>query len=133
MKWYIFKSQSEPGFRLNLFDLGFMGSTLVLSLAVRELIPGATIYLIPPYIAGSFFLFCNVFRIGHLLEPFWYVLFTALAIYTLSNNDLEAFWFWVLLAMEPLKWVLIAYRMIRGPYHGVGFAQVARWKNKPAR
>jgi hypothetical protein len=129
MNLYYFRSQTEPGFRLNVFDLVFLAATVGMSMGIRHLLPTLSIYLIPPYLVGTFFLFCNVFRIGHLLEPFWYIPFTALAIYTLSHNDLELFWLLVLVLMESLKWCLIAFRIVRGPYQGIGFALVGKWRH----
>ena len=37
--------------------------------------PDSNMYWLPPYVGLSFFLFCNVFRIGSRMEIFWYMPF----------------------------------------------------------
>ncbi|MEW6264220.1 MAG: hypothetical protein AB1641_14215 [Thermodesulfobacteriota bacterium] len=117
MKWLTFEIQRAPGFRFNLIDLGLITGLAGLSLLLYRLLPEETFFLIPLYVGFSFFLFCNVFRIGNALERVWYVVFILLAAYGLHRPD--RLWPLVLLVCEPLKASLILYRIIRGPYVGV--------------
>jgi len=124
MKWRTFKIKREPGFRINLIDIGFIVALSTLSAVCKWLLPDSTLFLLPIYLAVSFFLFCNVFRIGNRLEPLWYIPFTITAMVCLFYNNFYAFWIVVLVFLEPLKWGLILWRIKRGPYWGVGYK---RW------
>lgn len=119
MKWLTFEVQRAPGFRLNLTDLALLLILCLLSLSVRMLLPESSLYVVPLYVGLSFFLFCNVFRIGIRLEAWWYVPFTAVAIYGVLSDDMATFWWAVLLFLEPLKWGLIVHRIRKGPYYGI--------------
>ena len=33
--------------------------------------------------------------------------------------------------LEPLKWVLIVYRIVKGPYRGILYSRVGRGQGKP--
>ncbi len=117
MKWLTFRIQREPGFRLNLTDMIFIVFLGALSWGFSRVTIESGIHLLPLYLGGSFFLFCNVFRIGEALEAFWYVPFTAVAGLGLLRPEL--FWPLALVLLEPLKVGLIVYRIRRGPYVGV--------------
>jgi len=118
MKWLTFEVQRSPGFRFNLIDLLLILFLLGLAVALYLHVPGSSIFWVPPYLGLSFFLFCNIFRIGNRLEPWWYVPFFATAIYCLLAQDIMLFWWLILLGLEPLKWGLIVYHILRRPYHG---------------
>jgi hypothetical protein len=120
MKLRIFEVQKEPGFRLSVADLGFVVLLAVVSLLLRWLFPGTSHWGLPLYLGGSFFLFCNVFRIGNRLEICWYVPFTVLAAYGVGTDGMDRFWWQVLFVLEPIKWALVGYRVMRGPYWGAG-------------
>ncbi|MDH5752082.1 MAG: hypothetical protein OEZ59_06650, partial [Deltaproteobacteria bacterium] len=64
MDWLSFKTRREPGFRLNIPDLIYLGLTLWLSGWLFHRFPNTSLYGLPLYIVFTFFLFCNVFRIG---------------------------------------------------------------------
>jgi len=117
MKWLTFEIQREPGFRFNLIDLGLIVAILVVTFVLHRVAPGSHFVWLPPYIGLSFFLFCNVFRIGNRLEVFWYVPFVTLALCLWSHPDV--FWAWILAVCEPLKVVLIVVRIARGGYRGI--------------
>ena len=119
MNWLTFKIQQEPGFRFNLADFGFIVFLCALSALLLNQLPDKSLFWIPLYLGLSFFLFCNVFRIGNRLEPFWYIPFTIVAAACLYTLNLPLFWWLVLLFLEPLKWALIIYRIKAGQYRGV--------------
>jgi len=119
MKWLTFEVKRTPGFRLNLVDLGLILLLCAMSVGIRMSMPYSSLFWIPMYLALSFFLFCNVFRIGRRLEPFWYVPFTLVASYGVYTMNMPVFWLFVLCFLEPLKWLLIGYRVKKGPYVGV--------------
>jgi len=119
VKWLTFKIQRGPGFRFNLIDASLLAALGAISLALKVCLEDSTAFWIPLYVGLTFFLFCNVFRIGNRLEPFWYLPFTLAAGYSIFTGDLPVLWLLVLYVLEPLKWALIAYRIIRGPYRGI--------------
>ena len=133
MRWRIFKIQREPGFRLNGFDLAFLMLLAGISWVLWRAAPEASFWGLPLYLGGSFFQFCNVFRIGNRLEALWYVPFVVIAGYGLGTNDLERFWWFVVMVLEPIKWGLVAYRVLHGPYRGIGYRWVARYRAQNTR
>ncbi|MFC1589706.1 hypothetical protein ACFL3P_05510 [Pseudomonadota bacterium] len=124
MKWLTFKIQREPGFRFNLTDLGLIVLLCAVSSLLFYQIPDRSLFWIPLYLGLSFFLFCNVFRIGNRLEPFWYVPFTIITGISLYTFNLPLFWWLVLLFLEPLKWGLIIYHIKRRRYSGVFYRKL---------
>ncbi len=126
MKWQIFSVQRQPGFRLNLTDIILIGFLIGLSYFIYSILPENSLYGVPIYFGISFFCFCNIFRIGNKLEPFWYIPFFLLAAYCIYYFDMKLFWNLVIFFLEPWKWILIIYHILRRPYHGVGY----QWINK---
>lgn len=118
MKWLTFKVQQEAGFRFNLIDLIFIALLSAISLGLKIAVPDLSLFGIPLYVGFSFFLFCNVFRIGNRAEAWWYVPFAALAVSCIYTMRLDVFWWVVLLILEPLKAGLIIRAMRRCTYHG---------------
>jgi len=108
-----------PGFRIDSVDIGFIMLLAMLAAALWMLMPYQGLQWLPLYLGSTFFLFCNVFRIGNRLEPLWYVPFTLVSVYCLYTLQISLFWQIVVWFLEPLKWALIVYRIIRGPYLGV--------------
>lgn len=125
MRLRTFEIQREPGFRLNLIDLGLIAGLAAASAAWYAIFPEQHLYLLPAYVGLSFFLFCNVFRIGNRVEPIWYVAFTAMAVWGLSREVFP--WLALLAVCETLKWALIVWRIRRGPYVGAFHRTLARW------
>ncbi|MFC1857043.1 hypothetical protein ACFL9U_03335 [Thermodesulfobacteriota bacterium] len=117
MKWTTFRVQKEPGFRFNLIDFLLIAFLVLTSYFLYKFSPVKYYFLLPLYIGFTFFLFCNVFRIGNNLEHVWYVPFLFISIVTYSNPDV--YWKLVLCICEPLKIALILFRMVKGPYRGV--------------
>jgi hypothetical protein len=124
----LFQIQRKPGFRLNILDLLFIGGLGGTAYVLHQLQPELSLWGIPLYLGVSFFGFCNVFRIGNRLEPFWYLPFSVIAAYCLSIWDLALFWKLVIYILEPLKWGLIIYHMSCRPYYGLGYHWVNRMK-----
>lgn len=125
MRWLTFEIQRGPGFRLNLTDLILISSLVIASIIWHGVFPAQHLYLLPLYVGGSFFLFCNVFRIGNRLEAPWYLTFVAITLYGFSRPEFP--WLPLLIACEALKWALIGYRIRRGPYVGVLYRQLGRF------
>ena len=121
MKWRTFEIQREPGFRFNLIDLILILCLCAVSVVGYFLFPYQYLYLLPLYVGGSFFLFCNVFRIGNHLEPWWYVCFMVLVVEGMTRDEFP--WARVLIVCELVKLVLIVYRIRRGPYVGAFYRQ----------
>lgn len=130
MKWRTFEIQREPGFRFNLIDLLLILFLCAVSIAGGLLFPVQYLYLLPLYVGGSFFLFCNVFRIGNRLEPWWYVCFLVLVIEGMTHEEFP--WARVLIVCEVVKLVLITYQIRRGAYVGAFYRQLRRYA-RPAR
>ena len=125
MKWQTFEIQRSPGFRFNLIDLGLIILLLGISFALHALLPDLSIFWIPLYLGSTFFLFCNVFRIGNRLEPFWYLPFFLSALFCLYQQELDRFWLLVLWFLEPIKWSLIVYNFRSPDYHGIAYSWVS--------
>ena len=125
MKWLTFEIQREPGFRLNLIDLILIAALIAASIAWGSVFPDQHLYLLPLYVGGSFFLFCNVFRIGNRTEIPWYVVFVAITVYGFTQPEFP--WLLLLCVGEGLKWALIGYRIRRGPYVGAFYRQLGRF------
>jgi len=125
MKLLTFKIQREPGFRFNLIDLSLLLALAAASAGWYALFDYCYLYLLPLYVGGSFFLFCNVFRIGNRMEVPWYLAFVALTIYGVRQPEFP--WLMVLGVCEAIKWGLIAWRIWRGPYAGAFQAQLEKF------
>lgn len=126
MKWLTFKAQKSPGFRFNITDFIFILFLCNLSFFLYLKTPGLSLYLIPLYLGGTFFLFCNVFQIGNRLEAFWYIPFTLVAAFTLFQMNLTIFWLFVIYFLEPLKWGLIILSIKRTDYKGIFYSFLKR-------
>jgi hypothetical protein len=131
MKWFTFKAQHEPGFRFNLTDFIFLLFLSLLSYLLYWMTPQRGFYLFPLYLGLSFFLFCNVFRIGNKLEFYWYFPLTVSAIYGFFY--VERFWLFILAVFEPLKLFLIVYHIKKGHYIGIFYKRVGRLKAQSRR
>ena len=125
MKWLTFKIQRDPGFRFNLIDISFIIMLCALSALIFNQLPDKSLFWAPLYLGLSFFLFCNVFRIGNRQESFWYIPFTIVTGISLYTFNMQFFWWLVLLFLEPLKWVLIIYHIKKRPYVGIFYRKLA--------
>ena len=117
MKWLTFKKQTEPGFRINLTDILFLFLLGTSSVVWRRYDTAHYYYLLPLYVGLTFFLFCNVFRVGNRVEPIWYVTFVIIVLVTIKHPLI--FWLAVLFICEPVKWGIIIWRVRRSDYRGI--------------
>lgn len=126
MKWRTFEVQREPGFRLNLTDLIFIALLLSVSCALYLIEMPVGLVALVLYLGLSFFLFCNVSRIGNKLEAWWYLPFILVAGWGVGWQQLETMWWGILCVLEPWKWLLIAYHIRSGRYVGAGYQRLGR-------
>lgn len=124
MKWLTFKKQTEPGFRFNLTDLIIIIILIASSYIIFSITQDKGFYMLPLYIGITFFIFCNVFRIGNNTEPFWYVPFVIT--FLIGFYTMESFWPLILIVCEPIKIILIVYRIKKGPYVGAFYKSINR-------
>lgn len=125
MKWLTFEIQRAPGFRFNLIDCILIASLVVVSAGWYAVFPVQYLYLLPLYVGASFFLFCNVFRIGNRLEIPWYLTFVALMLYGFKQDEFP--WTLLLAGCEAVKWGLIGYRIRSGSYIGAFYQRLGRY------
>ena len=128
MAWITFKKQRKAGFRFNLVDLFFIVFLFLISGLIRYFFPGTSYFFLPLYIGYSFFLFCNVFRIGNRLEVFWYVPFMIITVTFIKRPDI--YWIIMLPFCELLKVILIVYRIKKGDYVGILYKKTL-WNFEP--
>ncbi len=126
MKWFTFEIQRKAGFRFNLIDLILIIAILLLCWFIYQTVPGSTLFLVPIYVGYSFFLFCNVFRIGNRAEIVWYVPFILVAGWSIAQGNLVALWIAVLVFFEPLKIVLVIHCIRQGHYHGAFYQRLSQ-------
>ena len=118
MKWLTFEIQRTPGFRLNLTDILFIVIILFISIALKHVMPTSSMCYIPIYVGLTFFMFCNIFRIGRIQELIWYAPFIITSVVCLHYMRLDIFWIAVAIVFEPLKFILIIYTIKNGTYIG---------------
>ena len=103
------------GFRFSLADAVVIAVFLAAAGGLRCL--GTPLWWLLLIVAGHFFLFCNVFRIGRRFEYFW-------AAILVLNVSLWSFlgllaWPTVLACQIPITTVLILLNIRESRYHGV--------------
>lgn len=110
-----FWGNTRRGFRIMWWDPVVMLVCAALVWAGWELLGPWT--LLAPYVLGSFFLFCNVFRVRRDLELLWGVTFVAnVALCMRWAPSLGA-----ILGTQSMVTVLVIARTLRSPgYRGVG-------------
>jgi hypothetical protein len=131
MRFLTLKKQTEPGFRFNVVDLIFLVLLVSLSYIIFTVSEERGLYILPVYIGLTFFLFCNVFRIGNRLEPFWYIPFVI--VFLTGFYTMDSFWPLVLIVCEPLKAGLIVFRIKKGDYRGAFYRQLGGIGKRGAR
>jgi hypothetical protein len=99
-----------------MIDLTLINFLILISFIAYRFLPETGYYFLPLYIGLTFFLFCNIFRIGKKLEIFWYVPFVIITFFLFHRPDI--YWKVLLPVCETIKVVLIIYRIIKGPYKG---------------
>jgi len=131
MRWHLYRVRHEPGFRLNAIDITLLVGVCFLSWLGRGYFSDHYLYLIPAYAGLSFFLFCNVFRIGNHIEAVWYLPFVVLSIYGLQRPGI--YWPLVLGLCEPLRVALIVYRVRKGGYVGILYRKTGKDRPRTTR
>lgn len=107
---------SKPGFRCNLADVAMLAASLGLSLWMAGAGFGEPSWL-PAYVTATFFLFCNVFRIGRPMEVAWSAVAVAAFLHALAA-DLP-FWRTALPVTLPATAAAVAWAAAAGRYRGV--------------
>lgn len=78
------------------------------SLGLYLLMPGSFYFLVPLYIGITFYLFCNVFRVGNAPEAVWYTVFIAVSLLTFHRPYL--YLLLILVVCVPLQAGIIIWR-----------------------
>jgi hypothetical protein len=108
-----------PGFQISVFDACFLVTGLLLSRGLRDAAPGVA--LIPGYVVGTFFLFCNVFRIARRSELLWTAFFVAAA--GAATMDLVG-WRAVFGGSAVLSVALFLVEFRKPSYHGIWWRHI---------
>lgn len=78
--------------------------------------------LVVSYVTGTFFLYCNVFRIRRTPELMWAGVFTVLA--SCSSLIGQPTWYFTIGAAITLSVLLIGLEMFHPSYHGILWRKV---------
>ena len=78
------------------------------ALGLYLLMPETFYFLVPLYIGVTFYLFCNVFRVGNAPEALWYTVFIAVSLLTFTSPYL--YLFLILVVCVPLQVGIIIWR-----------------------
>ncbi len=78
------------------------------ALGLNKLMPGTFYFLVPLYIGITFYLFCNVFRVGNAPEALWYTVFIAVTLATMLRPYLYVFL--IAVVCVPLQAGIIIWR-----------------------
>lgn len=119
MKFLTFDVQKEPGFRFNLTDLIFIVLLGLSSVLIYRFFGTFyALYLLPLYIGFTFFLFCNVFRVGTRMELIWIVSFFIISV--ISHYFFAQKWFGIsALISSLLQAILILIHIRTEAYKGI--------------
>jgi hypothetical protein len=101
--------KSRKGLRIivpNYLPLGFIG---LASVAMFYYLPGTYYFLIPLYIGLTFYLFCNIIRVGNFQELIWYSVFIAITV--LFLHDPRLYITLVLGVCVPIQAGIILWRL----------------------
>jgi hypothetical protein len=119
----VFEQRKEPGFRLNVADLALVAFCLGVSGYLWNVSDGLPVALVPAHVVATFFLFCNVFRIGRRQEFTWIAAYGA-TIFATVWMDLP-FWWTVLPISTACTAAAVAWGWASGSYRGIGARVVA--------
>ena len=105
----------RPGFRLSRLDIVIILVGIVGAVLARLVTPYAGFVIV--FVAGHFFLFCNVFRVSRLPEVAWAIILIGLSTATILVGQPG----WLVTALCSLIVTIgIIFREIRKPsYHDV--------------
>ena len=123
----LFTNRIEPGFRLNLGDIFFIIFMLLISFVINVLGFPISISYLPLFITLSFFLFCNVFRIGTTLELIWIILTLPYVLWEITH-DVHV----ISLYLPPCILIIIVTlcAMWLGWYRGYQYEKIAYYFKK---
>lgn len=110
----------RPGFRISEVDVGVVILGILGSVLLGRLDDMLGIAML--FVLAHFFVFCNVLRLGRLLELVWAVLFVLLAGSTLLVG--VPAWGFTFILMLAVTVVLAVVQVFRPSYHGVLWRQI---------
>ena len=84
---------------------------LCAAFGLHLLMPGTLYFLVPLYIGMTFYIFCNVFRVGNAPEAVWYTVFIAVTLFAFHRPRL--YLLLILLLCVPLQAGIIIWRQRR--------------------
>jgi len=113
---HMFQHKREPGFRVNAGDILLIGVCLGISAWLSNIGMGPVSW-VPAYVVATFFLFCNVFRIGRAQELVWAACFTAVSMAALYLE--MPYWETVLPVSIPVTAAVVFWAWRTGSYNGV--------------
>ena len=126
MNWKTFKTEKKPGFRFNLIDIIFILTITAITVLLFHITDKTEISFIPMYIGFTFFLFCNVFRIGNKLEALWYIPFTLFSVYSINEMNIRLFWLGTLFIFEPFKILIFLHCIKSDSYIGAFYERLKK-------
>lgn len=121
MRWRDLR-RGQPGFRLDLCDLAILAAALGLCVALAMLVPDFPLWWFPGYVALSFLVFCNVLRVGTVLELPWAAAAVLSAFWTLSEGRGDPWT--ILIVSEPFRALAIVWSARIGWYRGILWHEV---------
>lgn len=110
----------RPGFRISEVDVGVVILGILGSVLLGRLDDMLGIAML--FVLAHFFVFCNVLRLGRLLELVWAALFVLLAGSTLLVG--VPAWGFTFILMLAVTVVLAVVQVFRPSYHGVLWRQI---------
>jgi len=105
------------GFRFSLWDAAIVVAMAMLTWWLW-LSVGLLAWLCP-IVAGHFFLFCNVFRVGNRAELIWAGTMVANVFAWVLTGELD--WIGVMYVQTPVTLAVIVWAMLQKDYHGLGW------------
>jgi hypothetical protein len=118
----LFRMRHAPGARLNAQDVAVVGAAAAVSAALRAGLPGFGLWWLPAYGGFGLLVFCNLMRIGTVLEVPWVaaVAASALACFAWDLPPIV-----VPLAAEPFRLLMGWWAARIGWWRGAGWRHLA--------
>lgn len=114
------KRKFNPGFRLSVIDISFIGIGLISSFFLRQTSPELSYVVL--FVVGQFFVFCNIVRMSRKSELIWAVCFTVLCSVSLAYDFITLR---IVFAMScSITILLIALELRKPSYHGVFWSKI---------
>jgi hypothetical protein len=124
MKLRAFRPQKARGFRLSVPDILIGAAAAGLSWAVTDIPELAILWPLPVHVFATFFLFCNICRIGTRQELFWLSTITA-SLAGAYGADVEPYPA-ILFTTVPSAILAVGWSASAGRYNGVAHQAVGR-------